>query len=383
MEGVAWGGSEELWAEMAHLALRKGIQVSAFVPRDPGEHPKWEALRNSGAALFHESSQDGIYRKRLLGRADLVSARLGRFLRARPLRAFFSTAPDVVLISDGGSVPPEQVIDLVCKCHSPRPYVILSQSNRDESIPQEHRKNAAQYYRHAYSALFVAQSNVNATERQLAEKLANARVVRNPVNLKSLDPVQWPTNLDGIRFACVARLHRVNKGHDILFEALSGRRWRERDWSLSLYGSGDEEPYLRDLCACYGLDGRISFCGQVEDIRAIWQTHHALVLATRSEGTPLVVVEAMLCARPVISTAVAGIPEWVRDGRSGFLAQAATADLFASALERAWDRRSEWREMGIDARTDALSLYDPAPGETLLSIVTDAAQHGAGVSHGG
>ena len=83
-------------------------------------------------------------------------------------------------------------------------------------------------------------------------------------------------------------------------------------------------------------------------------------------------VEAMLCGRPVIGTAVAGIPEWICDGNSGFLADAPTAKCFAATLERAWRQKSHWQEMGSKARTTALGMYDPAAGDTLLSIMLEA-----------
>jgi glycosyltransferase involved in cell wall biosynthesis len=85
-------------------------------------------------------------------------------------------------------------------------------------------------------------------------------------------------------------------------------------------------------------------------------------------------VEAMLCGRPVIGTAVSGISEWVREGRNGFLADAPVVSCFAATLETAWQQRAQWQSMGNDARHDALLLYDPAPGDTLLSIVIEAAQ---------
>jgi hypothetical protein len=103
-----------------------------------------------------------------------------------------------------------------------------------------------------------------------------------------------------------------------------------------------------------------------------WQTHHALVLPSRVEGTPLAMVEAMLCARPVIGAAVAGIPEWVRHGRSGFIADAHTVSSYASALETAWQQRAQWRTIGTYVREDALRLYDPAPEHPLLNILTES-----------
>jgi hypothetical protein len=86
----------------------------------------------------------------------------------------------------------------------------------------------------------------------------------------------------------------------------------------------------------------------------------------------------MLCGRPVIGTAVAGIPEWVLEGRDGFLADAPAVTCLDAALERAWQERGRWQSIGSNAREDALRLYDPRPDETLLSIVMEAAGRSAG-----
>ena len=352
--------------------MERGISVGVYLLRPYTLHPKWQDLQRSGAGLFSESSWSW-FRARILGRADLLNYRLGRYLRLRPLRAFLSTDADVVLVSSGANNFPIEVINAVEKCRS-TPYVILSQANVDEVFEDVYRKKLAHFYRHAYSALFVAQANLTATERQLLQKLPNARVIRNPVNLNRVDPVPWPDR-DIARFASIARLFTAAKGQDLLLEVLSDARWRDREWQLSIYGKGVDEAYLRGLVKYYGLSQRVSFLGQTEDIRAVWQSHHALVLPSRYEGMPLVVVEAMICGRPTIATAVAGLPEWVRDGYSGFLACAPTAASYAAAFERAWQRRSEWEKMGTQAGKDALSLYDPNPGETLLSILMEA-RHG-------
>ena len=378
MDEVEWGGSEELWYAMAERALKRGIEVTVCILRPRGEHPKWNALEREGAQIFSEGARDSYARSlryRIAARTDLLGARLSAVVRDRlsPLRPFFATCPDVVLINDGASIPKRETIGILMTHLATQPYIILSAANLGEIPETSLRKAAAVYYRNAHYALFVAHDNVKATERQIVERLPNARVVRNPVNLESLEPVAWPQT-PTLRFASVARLFCLAKGQDILFAALRDGRWRDRDWHLSLYGTGPDETYLRELARFYAIDARVSFCGQVEDIRAVWESHHACLQLSRVEGTPLAMVEAMICGRPVIGTAVAGIPEWVQDGRSGFIAPAATADSYADTLERAWERREEWSAIGKEAREGALKLHDPNPGETLLSLVIEAAE---------
>jgi glycosyltransferase involved in cell wall biosynthesis len=376
MWGASWGGSEELWAALAQRALEKGIFVSICLPfRQRSNHKHMEALESAGADVFCHSDSRLYVRARQFSRVvKLLHRGLAGYLREHlsPLPAFFSTRPDVLLVNEGWSIPSIEVLEAVQRYHVPRPYLILSQANGGDIPGTEHRRRTAAFYKDARFSLFVSESNLRATERQLTQRLVNARVVKNPVNLDCVDPVPWPQE-KSINFASVARLNTSDKGQDILFEALSDHQWRRRDWHLSLYGSGEHDVYLRELSTFFGLNERVMFRGQVEDIREVWHTHHALVLPSRVEGTPLAMVEAMLCGRPVIGTAVSGISEWVREGRNGFLADAPVVSCFAATLETAWQQRAQWQSMGNDARHDALLLYDPAPGDTLLSIVVEAA----------
>ena len=163
----------------------------------------------------------------------------------------------------------------------------------------------------------------------------------------------WPArngNKTHIRFACVARLHAPSKGHDILFEAFAAECWRDRDWSLSLFGDGPHKDTFERIIRMYGLENRIEFCGHVSDITSIWRTHHALVLPSRYEGLPLALVEAMLCGRVVITTDVAGNGEILQDGESGYLAAAPNTVQLRNALERAWSSRDDWETIGLRAQ---------------------------------
>src|SRR5215472_6120753 len=170
MSGQPWGGSEELWADTARLALQAGFQLSICLPFRPRpSHRKWEALEAAGAETFCYAIARRAHRV-----ARMVSALhhgLGRQLRERlsPLPSFFSTQPDVLFISEGGSIPDVTVIDSVRQHHTPKPYVILSECNRGDIPETTVRRQAAAFYRNAHCALFVSESNLRATERQLLE----------------------------------------------------------------------------------------------------------------------------------------------------------------------------------------------------------------------
>ena len=106
---------------------------------------------------------------------------------------------------------------------------------------------------------------------------------------------------------------------------------------------------------------RVDFRGFTDDVERVWAEHHALVLPSRHEGMPLAVVEAMLCGRVCIVTDVAGNTEFIEDGVTGFVAPAPTAPLVREVLERAWDRRGEWRQIGAAAARAVRERVPPDP----------------------
>ncbi len=203
--------------------------------------------------------------------------------------------------------------------------------------------------------------------------LVNGEVVQNPVNLVELDAVKW--SFEGIlRMACVARLEILDKGQDLLLEALSDSAWRDRDFQVCIYGSGEDGKILQDLIKLYGLGAKVRMVGFEADIRKIWAENHLLLLPSRSEGTPISLIEAQLCGRAALVTRVDGNPDWVEEGRTGFLAEAPTVHHLRLALERAWENRHRWREMGEAARESCLAKRNSDPAGTLLGLLVKTAK---------
>src|SRR5262249_23630474 len=133
---------------------------------------------------------------------------------------------------------------------------------------------------------------------------------------------------------------------DILLEALASSLWMNRPWRLALYGSGPMKNIIERLIKRFALNDRVTLAGYVSRVEDIWAKNHVLVMPSRSEGLPLVMVEAMLCGRPVVATDVAGHSEIVEDDVSGFLADAPTVTSVGRTLERLWSRRNDLRMMG-------------------------------------
>jgi glycosyltransferase involved in cell wall biosynthesis len=198
----------------------------------------------------------------------------------------------------------------------------------------------------------------------LAARIESARIARNPFNVRYDAAPPWPRPDMHFSIACVGRLQPMAKGQDLLLSVMRLEKWRERPIRLTLYGTGPNEATLRRLKATWQLDN-VEFGGFCSDVEALWGRHHALVVTSRYEGLPLVIVEAMLCARACIVTNVAGNAELIEDNVSGFVAAGATVRALDEGLERAWQRRDEWQAVGQCAAQQVRRLVPEDPPAVL------------------
>jgi glycosyltransferase involved in cell wall biosynthesis len=217
-----------------------------------------------------------------------------------------------------------------------------------------------QAYTAAQAVCFVSHANRRVVEMQCGTNLPNAHVICNPWNGSVTGAVQWPAESTMIDLACVGRMDPKAKGQDVLLQVLAMDKWKTRPVRLNFYGHGPSEKSIARLAAMLGVEN-VRFHGRVSDIGRIWAENHALVLPSRYEGLPLVIVEAMLCARPVITTNVAGNAEYLTDGVNGFVAAAPVVSLLDEAMERAWTARGEWERMGREARNAVLGFLPDDP----------------------
>ncbi|MGV1098214.1 glycosyltransferase [Thiovibrio sp. JS02] len=122
------------------------------------------------------------------------------------------------------------------------------------------------------------------------------------------------------------------KGMDILLEAFVLLVREVKDVHLLLVGDGQERPALEAQVARLGLGGRVHFAGYSETPGDYVAEADVLVLPSRSEGIPNAVLEAMAMGKPVVATAVGGVPEVIEDGVSGRLVEAEQPAPLAQAL---------------------------------------------------
>jgi glycosyltransferase involved in cell wall biosynthesis len=367
MYGWPWGGSEELWSQAATRLKQAGHNVQAAVVYWPRLSSKVTVLEQHGVSLETHSSFHAGRARRVWGKISFDKRRsYGRLKRFKP---------DLVVISQGHN---SGGFDWARICRQAGiPYVIVVQCNSEHWWFHEQIAEAVASYTAARRVFCVSRSNLELLRLQVGEPLLNAEVVWNPYNVSPEAAPGWPDECKGWRLACVARMDPAAKGQDLLLQALARPEWRDRPVELKLFGAGPDELALRRMARMLQLNN-VHFGGHATDIRAIWEQNHMLVLPSRYEGLPLALVEAMWCGRPAIVADVGGNAELCVDGETGFVASAATVSSFSHTLERAWERRKEWPNLGHAARARAESQIPKDPValfcESLEGCATQSAQ---------
>jgi glycosyltransferase involved in cell wall biosynthesis len=355
-----WGGSEELWSATAAVLASDGHRVTVFKSGVDDAEPRIRRLRALRCRI-RDLARFPLMPRRLfpLVRSLSSGAAYGHEVVRLLNGLAFSRRPDLVVVSQGGNHDGYFLAEV---CRRLRlPYAIVSHKASELYWPADwQQQTIAAVYRSARACYFVSEHGRRLTEEQLGFELPRTAVVRNPFLVPWEPGPEWPDDRRGLRLACVGRLHPKEKGQDLLLRVLARPRWRDRPLSVTFYGDGLQRASLERMGRNLGL-GNVTFAGFVRDVPAIWSDHHGLILPSRCEGLPITLVEAMLSGRVPIVTDVGGNAEVVDDGTTGYLAAAPTEDALDDAMERAWNERHRWREIGAAAAARIRTLIPREP----------------------
>jgi glycosyltransferase involved in cell wall biosynthesis len=160
------------------------------------------------------------------------------------------------------------------------------------------------------------------------------------------------------RLLCVGRLIPI-KGHLVLLRALAQARQRVPGLTLDVAGRGPLDSALKAYTRELGLEDAVRFLGFVSPIEDAFQRAAIVVVPSLGEGFGMVALEAMERARPVIVSAVGGLPEIVEDGVTGFVVPPGDAEALADAVVALASDLGRAAEMGRAGRARALAEFPP------------------------
>ncbi|MER6014953.1 glycosyltransferase [Streptomyces bluensis] len=150
----------------------------------------------------------------------------------------------------------------------------------------------------------------------------------------------------------IGRLHD-QKGIDMLLDTWAEVAPRHPDWTLRIYGSGEDEEALRTQCTALGLDDSVAWMGRTSDVPGALRGASVFVQSSRGEGFPLALMEAMASAVPCAAFDCApGVHEIIRDGEDGLLAAPGNTGELARRLDALMSDKQMRDRMGDTARVN-------------------------------
>ena len=152
-----------------------------------------------------------------------------------------------------------------------------------------------------------------------------------------------------------------NKGHHIAMEAIARltTEWKH-DVYLRIFGDVENWNYRQQLdvlIARLGIGNRVEFCGSVSNQNLIYNNIDGLIVASFDESFGRVILEAFAYAKPVVASAVGGVPEIIRDGENGLLVQADNPAQLADALHRLLGDPSLAKRIARNAEADVRQRF--------------------------
>jgi len=159
------------------------------------------------------------------------------------------------------------------------------------------------------------------------------------------------------------------KGPDKFVQVADRVRRQRPDVRFVLVGEGPMEAELREMVDQLGLRDRVHFAGMREETDAVYPAFDLLLQTSRSEAMPMVLLEGMACARPIVAIGVGGVAEMIEGGTSGILVSPGNWSYVASPYPGDWEgvaaaavellnQPERLRTMGEAGRKRAEELFD-------------------------
>lgn len=225
--------------------------------------------------------------------------------------------------------------------------VIVSERNNPRLAYPETFSECKKIYDRADHVIFQTRE----VQSMFSEKAqAHSSILPNPVSVSCLaEDVRKP------RIVNVARLHR-NKNQVLLIKAFAEFLQGHPQYTLSFYGEGPEDKSLRNLSVKLGIDDKVIFHGNVQDIHEQIADAGMFVLSSNTEGMPNALLEAMMMGLPCISTNCTGAKEVIHNKENGLLTEMGNVESLASAMAYMADHSEEAERMRKSAMLTAESF---------------------------
>jgi glycosyltransferase involved in cell wall biosynthesis len=171
------------------------------------------------------------------------------------------------------------------------------------------------------------------------------------------------------------------KAYDLLLDVAHEACSLRGDLRFILVGEGPLRQELERKRDRMGMGERFQLLGQRTDIPELIAAMDAYIITSLREGMPITLIEAMMSAKPIVSTAVGGIPDTLADDEDGLLVEAGTSEALVEALMGLLERPEKMRDFGLKAREKALKWYAPEKVLDQLEAIYAEIMNRKGIAH--
>ena len=340
-KGLAVGGAEQLLVQLIRSQPNVQSTVAYFLPAL--DHLV-AALEDAGAEVVLVGSG---------GKPHRWSRVFGRFIAARTFDVVHYHNPLLV-----GLLPP------IVRRHSPQTVQIAT----EHSVWANYHR-ATRTVHPLGSRLLDANICVSP---QVEASLPNCLARKSTTIIHGIDVDRWASPPRGdlrppVRLLTVAN-HRAEKDYPNLLRALVHLRDHHRlEVRLDSVGFGDLLAENRRLAGELGLTDQVHFHGKVDDPRPLFAKADVFVLASKHEGLPVALMEAMASGLPIVATQAGGVPFALDHGRFGLLVPPEDSAALAAAIARA--SQVEVHETLAGAAQQRAGLFDVAASAAQIEAI--------------
>jgi len=274
---------------------------------------------------------------------------------------FKKIAPDILYINNGGYPAAPNCITAVFSGNHAGISTIFFNVNNMALKPLDPLSKLRDKYVEKYVANFITASYSAKKRLSQVRGFSLDDIVNIP---NTIEDFERPTsklkseyNITNEIVIGGAGLLTERKGFHILVEAISMLKFT-KPFKVIIFGEGEDQIKLENIISEYQLGEYIILAGFKSDILSYVVDFDIFTLpSTRNEDFPYAIVEAMALGKPVLSTYVAGIPEAVQDGKTGFVVNPSNPKQLASKLDILLNDSDKRTEFGKNGRERFLQNY--------------------------
>jgi len=275
------------------------------------------------------------------GRFDLrVITQLSKYVRENSIALLHAHTPRTAMITSL----------VALRTGLPWVYHVHSPTSRDSTRGFVNQMNSwiERYSICNCNCLIIVSASLAKEMRRLG--VAEQQLVTVPNGVPAIEPIDSRARIAESRWRLgIVALMRPRKGVEVALQAMQRLKATDRSVTLELIGGFETNEYQRQIMQMVQdlqVQDMVKWTGFTSDVPEAIRRLDALVLPSLfGEGMPMVVLEALAAAVPVIATSVEGTPEVVRDGVEGLLAEPRSVESLVGKIETLTADRTSWVAM--------------------------------------